>query len=101
MGHLCLILSPTVYTTLLATQVVPPPNTGATLVILTGATGPKAASLCYTHNPETITFNMFQKMDHALRQQLMGAVEDNFVHVLYRPHRGYSGSNTLYLLTHL
>ena len=35
LGHLCLILSPTVYATLLTTQFVPPTNTGLTPVILT------------------------------------------------------------------
>ena len=46
-------------------------------------------------------FNMFQNMDFALLQQLLGAVKDNFVCVKQRPHRGYSGSRMLDLLTHL
>ena len=38
LGNLCLTLSPTFYATLLATQVVPPPNPGAAPVIPAGST---------------------------------------------------------------
>ena len=44
---------------------------------------------------------MFQNMDRALCQQLLGAIEENFVRVLYMPHHGYSRSSTLDLLAHL
>ena len=44
---------------------------------------------------------MFQNMDRALQQQLLGTVTENFVCILYMPHWGYSGSITLDLLTHL
>ena len=40
-------------------------------------------------------------MYRAFRQQLLGAVEDNFFCVLHRPHLGYSIYITLDLLTHL
>ena len=59
LGHLCLTLSPTIYATLLTTQVVPPPNPGATPVIPAGANGPEAASL---------EFNIFNNVDRALCQ---------------------------------
>ena len=83
------------------TRFVSPPNPGATPVILAGTTGPKAASTCYTHNVATLAFNTFWNVDHAICQQRLDAVEDNFVQVNNRPHRGYSGSKTLDLLTHL
>ena len=86
LGHLCFTLSLTFYTTLLATRVVPPPNSVATPVIPAGATGPKASSIRYAHNAATLAFNMFQNVDRALRQQLMGAAEYNFVRVKHRPH---------------
>ena len=101
MGHLCLTLSLTVYVTLLETQVLPPTNPRAAPIIPAGATGPKAASLCYTHNAETIMFNMFQNMDRALYQQMLGTVKENFVCDLYMPHRGYRGSSMIDLLTQL
>ena len=101
LGHLCLTLSPTVYATLSTTGVVPPLNSGATPVIPAGATGPEAASIWYAHNAATLAFNTSVNVDRALRQQLLCAVDDTFLQVLHKPHRGYSGSSMLDLLTHL
>ena len=98
---LCLTLSPTVYTTLSAAWFVPPANPGAMPVIPTGTTRPKAASIRYAHNAATLAFKNFRNVDRALRQQLLGAVEDNFVQVKHRPHQGYIGSSMLYFFTHL
>ena len=80
-------------------RVVPTINTGSTLVIPAGATGPKVASIRYDQNVATFAFNTFQNLDRTLRNQLMVAVKDNFVRVKHKPHQGYSGSSTLYLLT--
>ena len=77
--HLCLTLSPKVHTTILNTRVVPPLNPGATSVILAGATGPKAASIRYAHDVATLAFNTFANVDHALRQQPIGAVNDTLL----------------------
>ena len=99
--HLCLTLSPTVYATLLTKQVVPPTNPRARPLILADATGPEAVSICYAHDVATLAFNTFHNVDRSLRQKLIGAVKDTFMWVKHKPHRGYSGSSTLYLLTHL
>ena len=101
LGHLFLTLSPTVYATLLTTRVVPPPNPRATPVIPAGATGPKAASIRYAHDAATLASNMFHNFNCALRQQLLGVVKDTFVQVNHKPHRGYSGSSTMDMLTYL
>ena len=79
----------------------PPLNPGAMTVIPAGTTGPEAASTQYAHDTATLAFNTFVNVDRALRQQLLGAVNDTFLRVLHKPHRGYSGSITLDLLTHL
>ena len=96
LGNLCLTLSPTlsptVYATLSTTRVVPPPNV---------ATGPAAASSRYAHDLATLAIINFHNVNLALRQQLLGAVKDTFVRVKHNPHRGYSGSSTMDLLTHL
>ena len=101
LGHLCLTLSPTVYATVLTTRFVPPCNNGAIPVIPAGATGPEAASIRYAHDTATLEFNTFHNVDRALIQKLLGAIEDTFVLIKQKPHRGYSGSSTLDLLTHL
>ena len=69
-------------------------------VILSGTTGPEAASIRYAHDAVTLAFNTSANVDRALRQQLLGDVDNTFLRVLQKPHRGYSGSSTLYLLTH-
>ena len=99
--HMFLTLSPTVYATLLAASVIPPTNPGAVLVILAGTTRPEEASIQYAHKEAMVAFEMSQNIDRALRQQLLGAVEDNFVRVPHMPHLSYSGSTILDLLTHL
>ena len=101
LGHLCLTLSPTVYATLPTTRVFPPLNPGATPVIPAGAIGPEAASIRYAHDAATLAFNTFAKVNRAMCQQLLGAVDDIFLQVLHKPHYGYSKSSTLDLLTHL
>ena len=101
LGHLCLTLSPTIYFTFSTTIVVVPLNPGATPVIPDGATGPEAASIRYAHDAATLDFNTFLNVDRALRQQLLGAVDDTFLQVPHKPHHGYSRSSMLDLLTHL
>ena len=39
--------------------------------------------------------------DHAIKQQLLGAVDDMFVNVLSNTHVGYANVATLQLLAHL
>ena len=99
--HLCLTLSPTVYATLLTTRFFPPLNPGGTPVISDGVTGPEAAPIQYAHDVAMFAFNTFSNVDRALHTQFLGAVDNTFLRVLHKPHRGYSGSSNLDLLTHL
>ena len=99
--YLCFTLSPTVYATLLTTQVVPSLNPGATPVIPAGVTGPEAPFIRYTYDAATIAFIIISTVDRALRQQLLGAVEEMFLRVKHKLHHGYSGNSTLDLLNHL
>ena len=55
----------------------------------------------YVNDAATLAFNTFHNVNCALRQQHIDAVKDTFVRVNHKPHRGYSGSSTLDLLTHL
>ena len=77
--HLFLTLSPTVYATLSTTRFAPPFNPGATPVIPARETGPESASIRYAHDAATLAFNTFANVDHALRQQLLGAIDDTFL----------------------
>ena len=99
--HLCLNLSPTVCATLSTKIFIFPLNPGATPVIPAGATRPKAASIRYARNAATLASTTFNNVDQALLQKLLGTVKDIFLQVKHKPHRGYSGSITLDLLTHI
>ena len=99
--QLCLTLSLTNYATLLTTRVSPPLNPGATPIILAGATGSEAAPIRYAYNAATLAFKTFNNVDRALCQKLLDAVKNTFLRFKQKPHHGYSGSSTLYLLTHL
>ena len=100
-GYLCLTLSPTVYATLLTTQVFPPTNPGEILVIPSGTTGPRAASIRYSHDAAKLAFKKNRNLECTLSQKLLGAVKDNFVRFKHRSHQRYSVSSTLDLLTYL
>ena len=100
-GYLCLNLSPTIYVTLSIKRVVPPPSPRATPVIPADTTGTKAASIRYAHDTATLAFKTINNANRALCQKLLGAIEDTFVRVKHKLHRGYSGFSTLNLLTHL
>ena len=99
--HMCLTLSSTVYTTLLTTRFVTPPNPGETPVIRSGATRPEAASIRYAHEVATLAFNTFNKVNRALFQKLLSAIKYTFLRVKHKSNHGYSGYSTLDLLTHL
>ena len=101
LGHLCLTLFPAVYAILSTTRVVPPPNPGATPIILTGATGPESASIRYVYDASKLAFNTFHNVYCALFQELLGTVEDIFVRVKHKPHQWYSRYSILDLLIHL
>ena len=49
----------------------------------------------------TVALDMFQNRDHTLCQQLLGAVKDNLVPVLYRSQLGYIRYTTVDMLIHL
>ena len=46
-------------------------------------------------------FNQYDACDRALKQLLLGAVDDIFVNLLSNSHVGYANTTTLQLLTHL
>ena len=85
----------------MTTQFIPPPNPRATPFIPAGANGPESSSIRYAHDAATLAFNTLHNVNRILRQKLIGAVKDTFVRFKKKPHRGYSGSSTLHLLTHL
>ena len=53
------------------------------------------------HAAATCLFQQYDATDRALKQQLLGAVDNMFISALADPHVGYANTTTLQILTHL
>ena len=101
LGLLWLTVSDTVYNTLSATPFIQPTNPGPIPIIPANATGVVVTSLTDTHNRETKLFREFNNTDAALKQLLLGAVDDMFTRALKNRYIGYANVSTKELLAHL
>ena len=101
LGLLQLTVSAAVYNTLSATPFVAPVNPGAAPFIPDGSTGPQIADLRFTFNAATALFKDYDLADKALKQLLLGAVDDMFVRSLQTKYIGYLNVTTREILDHL
>ena len=101
LGLLYLTVQPAVFNTLSAVLFVPPTNPGPTVTYPAGATQHIIRAADIAHATATRLFQQYDATDRALKQQLLGAVDDMFVSALSDPHVGYANVTTLQLLTHL
>ena len=101
LGLLFLTVAPAVFNTLSATAFVPPVNPGPLPHYPPGATQFQIQATNATHATNTRLFKQYDATDRALKQQLLGCVDDMFVNALSDPHVGYANVSTLDLLTHL
>ena len=79
LGLLYLTVSPTVYTTLLATPLVVPVNPGSELIIPNGSTGPVIMDFCYDLQLANDIFTEYDWTDKLLRQTLLASVDELYV----------------------
>ena len=101
LGLLYLTVTPAVYNTLSLVEFIPPPNPGADPTIPQGSTGPQIADIRLQFTNATKLYRQYDTTDKALKQLLLGAVDDMFVRSLRNRHIGYANVTTLALLTHL
>ena len=101
LGLLFLTVLPAVYNTLSLIPFVPPVNPGPDPVIPAGSTGPQIADIRHQFTTATKLFKQYDATDKALKQLLLGAVDDMFVRSLRNRHIGYANVTTLQILTHL
>jgi hypothetical protein len=101
LGLLPLTVSAAVYNTLSATPFLAPVNPGAAPVIPANSSGPQIADLRFTFNTATALFKDYDLADKALKQLLLGAVDDMFVRSLQTKYIGYLNVTTRQLLDHL
>ena len=101
LGLLYLTVTPEVYNTLSEVEFVPPQNPGPTVQYPDNATQYQIQAANKTHETATKLFNEYDACDRALKQLLIGAVDDIFINALCDRHVGYANVSTLNLLTHL
>ena len=101
LGLLWLVVSDAVYNTLSGTPFVPPTNPGPIPVIPANATGPQINAIHETHKREAKLFHEYNNTDKALKQLLLGAVDDMFTRAIKNRYIGYANVTTKQLLTHL
>jgi len=101
LGLLFLTVIPSVYNTLSAVPFVPPTNPGPTVQYPPVATQHQIRAVDVAHTTATRLFQQYDATDRALKQQLLGAVDNMFVSALSDPHVRYANISTMQLLTHL
>ena len=101
LGLLYLTVTPAVYRTLSDREFRPPQNPGPTANIPQQGTQYQIQAAQKLHEEQTKLFNQYDACDRALKQLLIGAVDDMFINALCDPHVGYANITTLQLLTHL
>jgi hypothetical protein len=101
LGLLYLTVSPAVYATLSAVPFIPPVNPGSAPVIPNAATGPQIANIRAEFVEATALFTKYSTTDKALRQLLVGAVDEMFIRRLQTKYLGYLNVTTRQLLDHL
>jgi hypothetical protein len=101
LGLLYLTISPAVYATLSAVPFVPPVNPGPTPIIPDRSTVPTTTTIRARFVEETDIFRQYSATDKALKQLLVGAVDEMFIRCLQTKYLGYLNVTTRDILDHL
>ena len=102
LGLVYLIVTPPVYNTISVVAFIPPVNPGTTVVYPNiNPTHFQIHAANAAHASQSKLFQQYNATDRALKQILLGAVDDMFVNAICDPHVGYANVTTLQLLTHL
>jgi hypothetical protein len=101
LGLLYLTVSPAVYATLSNVPFVAPLNPGPVPIIPEGSTGPAGISIRTSFTESTTVFRQYDTADKALKQLLLGAVDEMFVRCLQTKYIGYLNVTTRAILDHL
>jgi hypothetical protein len=101
LGLLQLTVPAAVYNTLSATVFVAPANPGPAPHLPDQSTGPQIADIRFAFDAATKLFKNYDLDDKALKQLLLGAVDDMFVRSLQTKYIGYLNVTTRQILDHL
>ena len=92
---LALTVSPTVYSTLSSTSFIKPASPGPKTTIPTNINSIKQTAIQYKLIHNTDIYTLHQNMDKALKQQLLGSVEDIYVSSLKEKYVRYGNLTCL------
>jgi hypothetical protein len=101
LGLLYLTVSPAVYANLSAVPFLPPVNPGPTPIIPDRSTVPTTTTIRARFVEETDIFKQYSTTDKALKQLLVGAVDEMFIRSLQTKYLGYLNVSTRQILDHL
>ena len=101
LGLLYLTVIPEVYATLFDRETQAPQNPCPTPDLPRKGTQYQIAAAQKLFDEQVKLFNQYDACDRALKQLVIGAVDDMFLNTTYDPHVGYANVTTLQLLTHL
>ena len=101
LGLLYLTVSPAVYANLSATPFIPPTNPGPAAIIPALSTGPNTLNIRAEFAQDTELFKQYSSTDKALKQLLVGAVDEMFIRSLQAKYLGYLNVSTRQILDHL
>ena len=101
LGLLYLTVHAPVYNTLSLIPFIPLVNPGPDPIIPPDSTGPQIFNIRLQFATAAKLFKQYDAVDKALKQQLLGCVNDMFVRALRNRHIGYTNITTLEILTHL
>ena len=100
-GHLGLVILPALYLVVTGHDFVAPANPGSTPTIPNGATNAQIGVITRQFNAEYKEYQECTRTDQALKQLLLGAVDDIYVSSLRNQYTGYTTLSTMNILTHL
>ena len=89
------------YATLSSTSLIAPVNPGADPTKPRIASGLQITNLRYAHEFATNVFNEYDRIDKALCQMLIAAVDKMFIRYLHHRYVGYGTTTTRTFLDHL
>ena len=100
-GYLSLILSPAAYTTIAANQFIEPVYPGQHPNVPAGTNAANTSTIVRRHTEDLRQWHEFKNINTALKNQLLSALDDIYVHTLKDRHVGYMNQSIRTILTHL
>ena len=100
-GYLGLILSPAAYATISPTAFVEPAYPGQHPAIPAGTNAATTSAIIRRHTEDTQQWREFKNVSTALKNQLLGAVDDIYARAMRDRHVGYMNQTIRNLLNHL